>query len=54
MLGEGSGRFGDGQEELGEVYRSYFKKSVSDGRTDMGRSRGATAPNNLHFNKSRK
>ena len=36
-MGEGSGRFGDGQEELGEVYRSYLKKVCqTDGRTWEG------------------
>ena len=46
MLGEGSGRFGDGQGELGKVYRSYLKKAC---QTDIGRSRGATAPKNEKY-----
>ena len=36
-MGEGSGRFWDGQEELGEVYRSYLKKVCqTDGQTWEG------------------
>ena len=36
-MGEGSGRFGDGQGKLGEVCRSYLKKACqTDRRTWEG------------------
>ena len=38
------------------IPRPYFKNADgrTDGLRDMASPRGATAPNNLHFNKSRK